>query len=136
MDRKSVGSETDGGYAFDRPVVGKLSNQTNVSVSLRFYAPSVECFSEWTAADLKSFSSLVSKLRHLDIQELRGNANLCKSHAKGSKIRNYRRPDGIGNDVKFHELKLSGRLRVHGVFQGPVFHLVWLDRNHQVFPNG
>lgn len=122
------------GYRVPSPIVlrDELQPQDKVSISLRFYAPNVECFSQWERKDLESFSNLVSKLRKLNVGEVRLKSTLCKAH-QGPPNAGFPRPDGISRDVRMHELKLGGKMRVHGVFEGSVFHLVWLDRNHQAF---
>ena len=138
MRRKSAKPDGTGEFAIAKPVPPRdhFPAQQGVSISLRFYAPSVECFSDWTAQDLKRFSSLVSKLKDLETIQLKENHNLCKAHSAPPKNGTYRRPASISKEIKFYELKASGQLRMHGVFQGPVFHLVWLDRKHNVFRDG
>jgi len=106
-----------------------------VSISLRYYRKQAECFSKWKAPELKKFSALVEKLQGYDPKTLTG-SKICSLH-KGSPSREkYTLPDELSPDLSLHELRVdqSNKARIHGVLWGVTFYLVWLDRNHAVFP--
>lgn len=103
-----------------------------VSISLKHYMPKHECFSSWTQADLKKFSSIVRKLRKLSPQAL-SKTNLC------SKLSNQGgwglpMPSGVDKELDVYELRLAQGedVRIFGVMVSSVFYLIWLDRNHAV----
>ena len=107
-----------------------------VSVSLRYYQRSCECFSHWTAQELKAFSLMIEKILGYTAAALLGKKNLCEMH-KGKPGRSrFSYPDGISPDQTFWEIKVdqSNKLRIHGFFVAEVFFLVWLDREHECFP--
>lgn len=122
------------------PTVGEASlaphlGAGSVSVSLRYYHRKCECFSSWKASELKSFSSVIEKIRGYNAKMLCAKKNLCEMH-KGKPSRDrFSRPKEISEDQSFWEIKVdqSNKLRVHGFFVGDVFFLVWLDRRHDCF---
>ena len=107
----------------------------SVSVSLKYYMSSCECFSAWQSRDLKKFSGTIEKISGYAVDLLHRTKSLCDSHKGPSKARRFRRPEAISDDIMFWELKVdpSNKARVHGFFVGSVFFLVWLDRNHECF---
>lgn len=110
---------------------------SSVSISLKYYSASCECFSRWEKNELKKFSQLIDKIkRHTAEQLQRGASSLCKRH-KGKPSRDrFRRPSDLSVDLEFFELRVdqSNKARVHGFFIDGVFFLVWLDRGHECFP--
>jgi hypothetical protein len=119
LERDKLGSATEG-----------------VSVSLKYYRPQTECFSQWAADELKKFSGTLSKISQLEASKLMGYKPLCEAHKRAPAEDRFARPERLSEDLKFYEIKVdpSNAARVHGVFVGSVFFLVWLDRLHAVFP--
>ncbi|EAQ35993.1 hypothetical protein NB311A_01435 [Nitrobacter sp. Nb-311A] len=107
----------------------------SVSISLKYYLRSCECFSEWQKGDLKKFSSAIDKIRGYDADQLQRTQSLCGIHKGEPKYARFRRPETISDDIVFHEIKIdpSNKARAHGFFVEGVFFLVWLDRNHECF---
>lgn len=107
-----------------------------VSISLKYYRSETECFSEWSPDDLKKFSGTIAKLKQMSVNDLRFVSRLCSPHRGSPKADRFARPDGLSPDLSMFEIRVdrSNAARVHGVFIGSVFHLVWLDRYHEVFP--
>jgi len=114
-----------------------ISSNEGISISLKYYQDKVECFSEWQGKDLKRFSGLISKIRNMTAAQLTGSSSLCDTHKGKPKAQRYSWPDGISEEITRYELKVdqSKKSRVHGALIGSTFFLVWLDRNHQVFPS-
>ena len=69
---------------------------------------------------------------------------LVDKHVLGFKINKYveKLPkesvkcikDILSPDITFSELKVTEKARIHGFQVGAAFYLVWLDRNHEIFP--
>lgn len=115
----------------------KLSSGTEgVSISLKYYRDETECFSDWNSGELKKFSATVKKVRQLSASALMGYKPLCEPHKHEPSEGRFARPEKLSEDLKFFEIKVdpSNKARVHGVFVGSVFFLVWLDRLHAVYP--
>lgn len=53
---------------------------------------------------------------------------------KGATGAGFSLPSTLSKDLPLYELRVDGKARVHGVFQEDMFFLVWLDRNHAVYP--
>lgn len=106
-----------------------------VSISLRYYRKQAECFSKWKSSDLKKFSALIEKLRGHNAQTLTG-SRLCSPHKGPPAQAKFALPENLSPDLTIHELRVdqSNKARIHGVLWGETFFLVWLDRNHAVFP--
>jgi hypothetical protein len=108
----------------------------SVSISLKYYSKSCECFSLWQPRDLKKFSATIEKISGYTPELLKSTYSLCVAHKGEPNARRFSRPSGISEDVAFHEIKVdpSNKARIHGFFAGSVFFLVWLDRAHECFP--
>jgi hypothetical protein len=107
-----------------------------VSVSLKYYRKSTECFSEWEKSDLKKFSDTVDKIAKYNSEQLKSHKPLCVPHRNDPASARFGRPDTLSPELRFFEVKVdpSNKLRIHGPIVGSVFFLVWLDREHAVFP--
>lgn len=109
----------------------------SVSISLKYFMKSCECFSEWQIKELKKFSAILEKISGYSPDLLRKAKPLCDSHKGNPSEDRFRRPPTVSDDLLFYELKIdaSNKARVHGFFVGSVFFLVWLDRKHACFPS-
>lgn len=115
----------------------KISSETEgVSISLKYYREETECFSEWQPGELKKFSAMIAKVGQFTAMKLRGYKPLCEPHKYQPAESRFSRPAKLSEDLSFFELKVdhSNKARVHGVFVGSIFFLVWLDRLHAVYP--
>ena len=112
------------------------SREEGVSFSLKYFRQETECFSDWNAAELKKFSATLSKTAQMTVDALKGYKPLCEPHRNDPAEERFARPAKLSEDLKFFEIKVdpSNKARVHGVFVGSVFFLVWLDRLHAVYP--
>jgi hypothetical protein len=112
------------------------------NVNLKYYDPDFECFSEWTSDELKSFSEFTQKLKRLTWQQIyKSGGRLGDKTGLGytpHKTRAYlpKHPelDSLSPDITFFELRITQKARVHGFRVKSTFFLVWLDRNHQIYP--
>lgn len=104
-----------------------------VSISLKYYDSSCECFSKWKSQELKGFSSLIDKIAQLGVSQLKSGTKYCDMHAGPSKLKRFQRPDDISPDIPLYELKVTEKARVHGFFVESIFFLLWLDREHACF---
>ena len=105
-----------------------------VAVSLLHYRAETECFSEWSQRELKEFSRAITKLRDSTRTQLQGKANLCKKVMNVPKHSRFVRPKDVSPELAIFEIRVdnSNRARMHGVFLDDVFHLLWLDRKHEL----
>jgi len=112
-------------------------DEKHVSVSLRYYQSSCECFSEWEKRELKKFSSTLHKIKGYTVDQLKRTLSLCDMHKGIPAEGRFSLPDDLSPDIQFFELKVdpSNKLRIHGFFVEGVFFLVWLDRKHACFPS-
>ncbi len=124
------------GKAVDLQRRDTSSSNDGVSISLKFYRSETECFSEWRPDDLKKFSGTIAKIKQMSVNDLRFASRLCSPHRGDPKAERFARPAGLSPDLSMFEIRVDrgNAARIHGVFIGSVFHLVWLDRYHEVFP--
>lgn len=117
-------------------VLGADTDQKKVSVSLAYYRPETECFSAWSSVDLKNFVSAMKKMRSMTAHQLM-HSQLSTVHLRKPAENRFVRPSAIGEDHRMHEIRVdrSNTARMHGIIEGSVFYLVWLDRKHAVFPS-
>ncbi|NCP23888.1 MAG: hypothetical protein GW854_07050 [Erythrobacter sp.] len=111
------------------------SGEQGVTLSLAHYRPETECLSTWSRVDLKCFVGAMEKMRNMDVSQLRV-SSLCSPHGNDPLPERFTRPAGIGNDHRMHKIRVdrSNAARMHGVIDGSVFYLVWLDRKHAIDP--
>lgn len=111
-------------------------DRAGVSLSLAHYRVETECLSTWSKTDLKKLVGTVEKMRTMDANELRA-SSLCSPHRLQPLAERFVMPLEIGKDYRMHEIRVDrhNAARMHGVFEGNVFYLVWLDRKHKVFPS-
>ena len=112
------------------------SEEEGVSISLKYFRQETECFSDWQPDELKKFSAIINKIKQLPSSKLKGYKPLCEPHKNAPAEQRFSRPSQLSEDLSFFEIKVdsSNAARVHGVFVGSVFFLVWLDRLHAVYP--
>lgn len=101
--------------------------EDRVSISLKYYKRSVECFSEWQRDDLKQFSLVNEKFGDRTFEQ----AKLLAHFHRGVPSKRFVRPENISEDIDFYSVAVGKKARVHGFFISSVFFLVWLDRNHE-----
>lgn len=108
-----------------------------VSVSLKHWHSSSECVSEWGRDDLKRLRKFVEKIQCMSWPQIKADGGLDYCLHKGApKGHGFSKPASISRDQSMVEMKVGGKARVHGVETEDTFFLVWLDRNHAVFPSG
>lgn len=120
------------------PILGQkrpAPNEERMSVSLKYYRQETQCFSEWRGPELKKFTLTIAKLREMTPEMARTHAIVGRHRNKINSGR-YLRPDGISKDLDMFEIRVDPHnlARIHGVFAGSTFHLIWLDRSHELFP--
>lgn len=133
--------EVDAEGVSEAPVIdatglSKYIDAKHVSVSLRYFQRSCECFSKWEKNELKKFSQTLDKIRGYSPEQLKLHKPLCDNHKGEPAERRFSIPSEISLDTPLHEIKVdpSNKLRMHGFFSGSVFFLLWLDREHACFP--
>ena len=99
-----------------------------VSVSLRHYQRSYECFSKWTKVELKTFSKWLDKMAERTVTQVTSTTKTGHAHIGTPK----KLPQAISHDVLMYGLDVGDKPRVHGFFIGSGFYLVWLDREHKI----
>jgi|GEM_PF-664292 len=127
------------GFSQDRK---KEKNQEPPYISLKYFQPSFQCFSEWQSDELKAFSSFVEKLRKTSWDQIyrTGGKTGRKSgfgytpHKNTKKLPNIKQLESIVSpDITYFELRVTGKARVHGFRMKSAFFLVWLDHEHDIY---
>jgi len=111
-------------------------------VALKYFQPQHECLSDWEKDELGSLSNFITKLScmsWIDIQKTGGKLGSkvgvgFTKHKDRKKLPDCPVLDQISEDIDFFELRVSEKARVHGFRAKSTFFLVWLDRNHQIYP--
>lgn len=115
-------------------------------VVLKYFDSNYECFSDWTADNLKAFSSFNQKLSQSnwsDIYKSGGSAGnkagfgyttlTMATISEKSRARLKAVEEMINPDLTFFELRVTQEARVHGFRCGESFFLVLLDQDHNVY---
>ena len=121
------------------------SDEVLAHVALKYYNPSIECFSEWNRAELKGLSGFIEKINNRTWAMIYkssgqagsklGNGLAYTPHKNPNKLPGYKElSKQISDDITFFELRVTGVARVHGFRGLSAFFLVCLDRDHQSHP--
>ena len=105
-----------------------------LSVSLRYWHSGSQCISSWQSKELEGYRKTIDKIQSLTATKLKNEGGLSLKSHKAKPATGFSRPKSLSPEIKLCEVRASGKARLHGVIIGNVFHLVWLDRNHEVFP--
>lgn len=116
--------------------------EENPHINLKYFDKNFECFGAWQTEELKAFSGFIEKFNQTNWTDI------CKSSGKAGNKSGFgmtyhkdrkKLPlttilDEISPDIKFFELRVNQKARVHGFRSVSSFFLVWLDRNHKIYP--
>jgi hypothetical protein len=119
------------------------SNKERPYVSLRYYWPDHECFSHWGGDKLKAFSRFCRKLNQVKWQDIYKSAGHVGDktgfgytpHKNQSVLPNNPEMSGFSLDLTWFELRVDQESRVHGFRAQDAFFLVFLDRDHRIYPS-
>lgn len=121
--------------------LGVSDKEDNVFVVLKYFDDSYECFSDWKENELKDFSGFIKTMKQMTWNEIyRSGGKSNKTglaytvHTNKEVLPNQDIVKSISEDITFFELRVSKKARVHGFRVKSAFYLVWLDRNHEVYP--
>ena len=118
------------------------SNNDTAFVNLKYYRHEHQCLSSWTAEELRSFSAFCRKVTQTSWTSIYKTAGapgdkqgLGYTVHKNTKVL----PDNpdlekFSPDLTWFELRVTGEARVHGFRCKSAFFLVFLDRQHEIYP--
>lgn len=118
------------------------SNPETAFVALKYFQPQHQCLSEWDKEELGALSNFVANLSQMpwtDIIRTGGKPGNkvgvgYTPHKNRDSLPKCAVLDKISEDISFFELRVTNKARVHGFRCKSTFFLVWLDRNHQIYP--
>lgn len=121
--------------------LGISDKENKAFVVLKYFDDSYECFSHWKENELKDFSRFTKTIRQMtwtDIYKSGGKSSKTglgyTVHTNKEVLPNQDIVRSISEDITFFELRVNKKARVHGFRVKSAFYLVWLDRNHKVYP--
>lgn len=112
-------------------------------ISLKYYQPTYQCFSVWNQEQLKQFSAFVEKMRKTEwpaIYKTGGSVGNKTGlgytvHKNKGILPDRSILDKISPEITFFELRVTQEARVHGFRVQSAFFLVWLDKDHEIYPS-
>ena len=111
-------------------------------VSLKYYWPDYQCLSSWDADKLKAFSAFCRKISQSKWAEIYRTGGAV-GHKTGMGYTVHKDPDVLPDnpelkvlspDLTWFELRVDGECRVHGFRVKDAFFLVFLDKDHAIYP--
>jgi hypothetical protein len=117
-----------------------ISNSSNAYVSLKYFRPEHQCFSVWQSEELRAFSSFCRKLTVTSWAEIykSGGSPGDKTGFGYTVHKNVsvlpENLESISPDLTWFELRVTGEARAHGFRATNAFFLVFLDRQHEIYP--
>lgn len=145
VEKEQGGAETVRLKKFEKHALGlREDGEEPPYVSLKYYDSNFECFSSWQPGELRQFSDFIRKLRDqrwIDVYRSGGKVGHktglgYTKHDDRHKLPNHSGLDDLSPEITFFELRISQSLRVHGFRVQAAFFLVWLDREHRIYPKG
>ena len=113
------------------------ADSTPVSISLKYWHSGSQCISRWQRGELERLRKFIDKAQGLTAKEIITDPGFYwKAHKGPAKGSGFSRPSQLSKEISLCELRVSSSSRVHGVLLDNTFFLVWLDRVHEVFPEG
>lgn len=113
------------------------ADSKKVSISLEFWHSGSQCLSDWNNQELKKLRKAIDKVQTLTASGVRTDPGLqWKLHSGRPLERGFSKPTSMPKEYTLSELRVSDKARLHGCLVNSSFFLVWLDRNHAVFPSG
>lgn len=110
-------------------------------VVLKYFQAAFQCFSEWTRDELRAFSEFNRKVSSLTWPQIYssggkggGKSGLGYTAHDGTALPPLTLASTLSEDISWCEMRVTQKARVHGFRAGQGFFLVFLDRNHDVFP--
>lgn len=118
------------------------SNNDTAFVNLKYYRHEYQCLSSWTPDELRAFSAFCSKVTNTSWTNIYKTAG-APGDKKGLGYTVHKNlkvlPENpslasFSPDLTWFELRVTGEARVHGFRCKSAFFLVYLDRQHEVYP--
>lgn len=121
---------------------GTKDRDIKAYVNLKYYDQHHQCFSSWEDNKLRDFSSFVTKITNTNWEEIfnSGGSTGNKTglgytiHKDKKKLPNKGTVDHVSEDITLFELRVNKEARVHGFRKQSAFFLVWLDKDHDIYP--
>lgn len=116
----------------------KEGNASKVLISIKHLQPDFECFSEWTKQEMQLFWSFNSDLHNKSWQQVYSTARKSKKTGLAYTVlskKQYPKSNFtklLSRDITLFELRVNKKIRVHGFRHKFIFHICWLDKNHNI----
>lgn len=112
------------------------------SFSFYHFDSSSECPSDWKTDEMKSLFSSLKDASSMTWQQVKATGGHGK-HAQGIAFKSVspaqaarKLPANLADDIDLSEMRVSDRARIFGVRNEATYYVIWLDKDHQVFPEG
>jgi hypothetical protein len=135
-ERKVIKNETD----TQKEEFEQEGNDKLVFVSIKKLQENFECFSKWTKTDMSKFWKFYKNIHNTTWNDIyktsnkgenkRGFAYNEISIDKYSKKTSFFKT--LSEDKTLFELRVDGKIRVHGFREKSVFYLCILDKDHKI----
>ena len=112
-------------------------------VNLKYYSPDYQCLSVWTKEKLQAFSAFCRKITQMRWSEIYATGGKLGNkvglgytvHKDHSVLPDNAELEAFSPDFTWFELRVDGESRVHGFRVKDAFFLVYLDQNHDFYPD-
>lgn len=121
---------------------GTKDKDIKAYVNLKYFNQQHQCFSMWEDNKLKDFSTFVTKMTNITWEEIFNSGGSAGNktglgytiHKDKKKLPNKGIIDHVSEDITLFELRVNREARVHGFRKQGAFFLVWLDKDHKIYP--
>jgi hypothetical protein len=88
--------------------------------------------SKWQPKEIEQLISTLKRLEHCTWQQIKNNKGFGYKKVDPDTL-NYALPEYISPDETIIELRVSKRARLFGYRSRNIYHIIWFDRNHDVY---
>lgn len=116
------------------------TNHLAPAFSFLHFDPSPECPSTWPQDNMKSLFDamrVASSMTWKQVQATGGhgkNAQGIAFKVVNPKQAKRNLPENLAEDIDLAEIRITKKARIFGVRSESIFYVIWLDKDHQVFP--
>lgn len=117
--------------AFDLPDDTRSTDHMSPVFSFSDTCPNHFRLDDWTKKEIKQLIDqlrLYSGMKWSDLRKIKGFGPVDPS-TFSKKL-----PKTISPEVKIYECRINGKMRLFGHRVKNTYHIIWFDRNHEVYP--
>lgn len=120
----------------------KSTDHEIANVSFRYWESSHECISNWQASESKELFEALERMCAQNWTTIKASGGRlgaktglgCTLIEHVAKRKKGKWPQNLDADADIYEMRVCKKKRIFGTRDGATFFLIWLDKNHALYP--